>query len=256
MSKEKKNNKKIISKVQQATEKAIREHNMIEPKDKILVGVSGGIDSLVLLENLSKKRLFYNFKFEIKAVHINIENIPYTVEKEFLTNFCTKLNVEIIFVEKKIEIDNSKLTTNPCFICSWNRRKLLFDYAKEHNYNKLAFGHHKDDAVETFMMNLIFHGSISSLPASLSMFDGRMKLIRPMIYLKKEDITNFAKVRDYKTQIKTCHFDNKTSRRKMNSVVSEMEKFNPHVRENIFKAMSNIYEEYLPSFSKKLDLTI
>lgn len=246
MSKEKKLNKKLIGKVQQAMDKAIKKHNLIEPNDKILVGVSGGIDSLVLLENLANKKKYYDFDFELKAVHINVKNIPYSIEKEFITDFCHKLDVEIIFVEKEIKIDNSKLTTNPCFICSWNRRKLLFNYSKEHNYNKLALGHHKDDAIETFMMNLVYHGSISSLPASLTMFDGRMKLIRPMIYLKKEQITEFARIRNYKPQIKTCSFDKKTSRRKMESIFTEMEKFNPHVRENIFKAMSNIHDEYLP----------
>ena len=246
MSKEKKTDKKSINKVQQATEKAIKKYNLIEADDKILVGISGGIDSLVLLENLANKRKFYKFDFKIKAVHINVKNIPYSIEKEFIINFCNKLDVKIIFVEKEIEIDKTKLTTNPCFICSWNRRKLLFNYAKEHNYNKLALGHHKDDAIETFMMNIVYHGSISSLPASLSMFDGRMKLIRPMIYLNKEQITEFARIRGYKPQIKTCSFDKKTSRRKMESIFTEMEKFNPNVRENIFKAMSNIYEEYLP----------
>jgi len=247
MSKQKKLDKKSINKVQQAIDKAIKKHKLLKEGDKILIGISGGIDSLVLLENLAHKRRHYAIDFFIEAVHINIENIPYSVNRDFLQDFCNKFDVKLTFLDKKIEIDNDKTTTNPCFICSWNRRKLLFAYAKEHNFNKLALGHHKDDAVETFMMNLVYHGTISSLPVELKMFSGRMSLIRPMIYLTKNQITEYARIREYKPQIKTCSFDNKTSRRKMNSIIEEMQKFNPNVKHNIFKSMSNVFDEYLPN---------
>lgn len=246
MSYEKKVRKKNINKVQQATDKAIKKHKLIENNDKIIVGISGGIDSLVMLENLAHKQKYYNTKFELQAIHINIKNIPYTVNKEFLRNFCHKLNIKLTFFEENININHSKITTNPCFICSWNRRKILFKHAKENKFNKIALGHHKDDAIETFLMNIIFHGSISSLPAKLEMFNGEIKLIRPMIYLSKNQIVKYAEARNYKPKIKTCSFDNNTNRRKMNKIISEMEKFNPNVKKNIFKAMNNIYNEYLP----------
>ncbi len=246
MSKQIKLDRKTVNKVQQAIDKAVKSHNLIEKDDKILVGISGGLDSMVLLENLAHKRKHYNFHFEIEAVHINISNIPYIVDKKYMNDFCNQFDIKLTFFEKEIEIDSAKVTTNPCFICSWNRRKLLFNYAKQHNFNKLALGHHKDDAIETFLMNLVYHGSISSLPAKLKMFDGRMHLIRPMIYLTKEQITEYARVKNYKAQLKTCNFDSQTSRRKMESIIEEMQKFNPNVKTNIFKAMSNIFPEYLP----------
>jgi tRNA(Ile)-lysidine synthetase-like protein len=246
MSKEKILNKKVVNNVQQLIEKAIKKHNMIVENDNILIGVSGGIDSLVLLENLAYKKLYYKFNFNLKAVHIDINNIPYSVNKNFLIEFCDKLNVEIIFIDKNIEIDNSKITTNPCFICSWNRRKLLFNYAKEHNFNKLALGHHRDDALETFMMNMIYHGSISSLPASLKMFDGRMFLIRPMIYLNKEQILKYAEIKNHTIKIKTCEYEHFSTRKKVEEVYQTMEKFNSNAKSNVFKALSNIFDEYLP----------
>ncbi len=244
--KEKKAEKKNVNNVQQLTDKAIKKFEMIEQNDKVLVGISGGLDSLVLLELLSNKKKYYKFDFEIKALHINILNIPYQIRKDSLSDFCSNLGIELIYVEKEIEIDESKITTNPCFICSWNRRKELFNYSKQHNFNKLALGHHKDDAVETFLMNLVYHSSISSLPANLKMFEGRMHLIRPMIYLSKEDIEKYAKIRNITTEVKTCIYDKLTNRRKMLPLIEQMQKFNPYAKDNIFKAMSNIFDEYLP----------
>lgn len=244
--KENKLNKKLVGKVQQSIDKAVKKHDLIRPNDKILVGLSGGIDSIVLLHNLANKKNYYDFDFELRAVYINIENIPYSVNTDLLNEFCDQNNVELTVVNQTIEIDNSKITTNPCFICSWQRRKLLFNYSKEHNFNKLALGHHRDDAIETFMMNLVYHGTISSLPAKLSMFDGRMELIRPMIYLTKEQILEYAKIKELNPQVKTCKFDEKTNRRKLDVIIQEMKKFNPQARKNIFKAMSHIHEEYLP----------
>lgn len=246
MSKEKKLNKKAVSKVQQSIDKAIKKHNLFSDNDKILIGLSGGIDSLVLLENLAHKKKHYNINFDIKAVHINIKNIPYNVNYKFLKYFCDRFMVDLEIFEKKIDINKQKINSNPCFICSWHRRKLLFNYAKEHNFNILALGHHKDDAVETFLMNIIFHASISSLPAKLKMFNGRMFLIRPMIYLTKEQILDYAKVKNYENELIKCLYDKKTSRRKIQSVIEEMQKFNSNVKENIFNSMSNIYDEYLP----------
>ncbi|MEA3450510.1 MAG: tRNA lysidine(34) synthetase TilS [Bacteroidota bacterium] len=246
MSKEKKLTKKKVNTAQQAFEKAVKKNQLINSNDSILVGLSGGIDSLVLLDLLANRKKHFDVEFTLKAVHVDIKNIPYSVNREFLHQFCEKRDIEFLFIEKEIQIDETKMSDNPCFICSWNRRKLLFDFARENNFNKLALGHHKDDAIETFLINLVYHGTISSLPVSLDMFSGRMKLIRPLMYLNKEQIVDYSKAKDYEAKIKTCTFDNKTKRRKIVSVLKEMRKFNPHVDGNIFKAMSDIYEEYLP----------
>ena len=246
MSKVKKIAKKKINIVQQEFDRAVKKHNLIEENDNILIGLSGGTDSLVLTELLSYRKKYFPTKFNLKAVHINIENIPYRVDSEFLSEFCREKAIDFEVINKTIEIDNKQITTNPCFICSWNRRKLLFDYSKEHNYNKLALGHHKDDAVETFLINLIYHGSISSLPVNLTMFSGRMNLIRPLMYLNKEQILNFADLKNINAKIKTCEFDAITNRRKVQRIIDVMKEFNPQVENLLFKSMSNINEEYLP----------
>lgn len=246
MSKKKKLAKKKVNTAQQAFEKAVKKNNLINSDDNVLVGLSGGIDSLVLLDLLANRKKNFDTVFNLKAVHVNITNIPYSVDSDFLRQFCEKRNVEFLFIDKEIAIDESKMSDNPCFICSWNRRKLLFNYARENNFNKLALGHHKDDAIETFLINLVYHGTISSLPVSLDMFSGRMKLVRPLMYLNKQQILDYSQVKGYEAKLKTCSFDNKTKRRKITSVLEEMRKFNPYVDANIFKAMSDIYDEYLP----------
>jgi tRNA(Ile)-lysidine synthase TilS/MesJ len=192
------------------------------------------------------RKKYFNINFDLSAAHINISNIPYDVDINFLEDFCKKRDVDFIYIEKKIHIDHSKITTNPCFICSWNRRKLLFNYTKEHNFNKLALGHHRDDAIETFLINLIYHATISSLPAKLSMFSGRLNLIRPLIYLTKNQISDFAEIKGYEAKLKTCSFDNASNRKKISYLLDEMRKFNPQVDNNIFKALSNVIDEYLP----------
>lgn len=246
MSKNKKLEKKKINTVQQEFDRAIKKHNLIEDGDNILIGLSGGIDSLVMTELLSYRKKYFSIKFNLKAVYVNIENIPYKVNENFLAEFCNDREIDFEVINQKIEIDQKQITTNPCFICSWNRRKILFDYTKQNKFNKLALGHHKDDAIETFLINLIYHGSISSLPVKLSMFSGRMHLIRPLMYLNKEQIKDFAELKNIYSNIKDCKFSSVTNRRKVEKIIDTMKEFNPQVENLLFKAMSNINEEYLP----------
>jgi len=242
--------KKLINSIQKTIDFAIEKHKMITANDIVLVGLSGGNDSFTLLDCLATRQKYYPTKFKLIATHINISNIPYAINQEFMEQFCKDRNVEFHFIEKKIEIDKDKARNNPCFICSWNRRKLLFNFAQQLNCNKIALGHHKDDAIETFLLNMMYHSSISSLPAILKMFDGTMDLIRPMIYLSKSEISEYSKIKNFPDQKLTCSFDHITKRNEMSMLLRGMEILNPNVRENIFKAMDNICEEYLPNPKK------
>jgi len=241
-----KNDKRKVRKIQGVIDSAIEKHSMIEENDIILVGLSGGKDSFTLLDALSIRQKHYKTKFKLIAAHVNISNIPYSIDKEYIENFCKERDVEFIFQHEKIEIDKEKVKTNPCFICSWNRRKLLFNLSKDLNCTKIALGHHRDDAIETFLLNMMYHSSISSLPAKLKMFEGRIHLIRPMIYLSKDEINEYSILKQYPEQKLTCSYDHITKRGEMAMLLKGMEILNPHVRETLFKSMSNIYQEYLP----------
>lgn len=225
--------------------KAISDYSLIEDGDRILVGVSGGKDSLALLEVLALRARSKQENYTVVAVHIDVENIEYETDTTYLKGFCDTLGVE--FVEKKINVDFSVQSNKPvCFVCSWNRRKALFELAKEHNCNKLALGHHKDDAIETLLMNMVNNGIMSSMPPKLSMFEGLFTLIRPLIYHKDSDVVKYAEYQNFKKQVKFCPHENKTQRNKAKQLIAQLEELNPHVRSNIFAAMSNIHTEYLP----------
>lgn len=225
--------------------KAINDYQLIEDGDRILVGVSGGKDSLALLEVLALRNRNRQNNYTIIAAHVDVENVEYETDMNYIQEFCDNLGVE--FIKKVISVDFTHESKKPaCFICSWNRRKVLFELAKEYNCNKLALGHHKDDAIETLLLNMINNGIMSSMPPKLSMFSGTFTLIRPLIYYTDEEVRKYAAYRKFKKQVKYCPHEDKTQRNRAKELVSRLEELNPHVRSNIFGAMSNIHEEYLP----------
>jgi len=225
--------------------KAINDYDLIGDGDRILVGVSGGKDSLALLEVLALRNKNRQNNYTIVAAHVDVENVEYETDMSYIQEFCDSLGVE--FIKRVIKVDFTKESKKPaCFICSWNRRKVLFELAKEYNCNKLALGHHKDDAIETLLLNMVNNGIMSSMPPKLSMFDGTFTLIRPLIYYTDEEVRKYADYRKFKKQVKYCPHENKTQRNRAKKLIAQLEELNPHVRSNIFAAMSNIHEEYLP----------
>lgn len=243
---DKKQAKKIIQRLQNITDLTIKKYNLIEPNDNIIVGVSGGLDSMVLLEILATKRKYYPFNFNLKAVYVQLENLPYKIKYQYLSDFCQNLNVDLEIVSKQITIKEELLKTNPCFICSWNRRKTLFEFTKDKTYNKIALGHHLDDALTTLFMNMVYHSSLSSLPYKLRMFQGRIHLIRPLLPLTKNQIEEYSLARNIAPIDKKCLYHNKTKREIIMQIINEIEKLHPNFKRNIFNSLSNIYHEYLP----------
>ena len=235
---------KLFKKLGRKMALTIREQNLLEEGDRILVGLSGGKDSMIMLELLADRIKAFPFHTEIFAVHIVPENIGYEVDLEYLKKFTAKLGVELRLETTSPDLKDSKKA--PCFICSWERRKAIFNLGEELNCNKIAFGHHRDDALQTFLMNMLYHGSISSLPYSLSMFKGKIKLIRPLMDIWEKDLIQFASFKNYESVEKTCPHENLTKRNYTNELLNQLEKQNPSAKNNIFNALDNIYPEYLP----------
>lgn len=225
--------------------KAIYDYRLIEDGDKILVGVSGGKDSLALLEVLALRARDPKQNYTVMAAHIAVKNVAYEVDGDYIKELCERLGVEL--VQRVIDTTVKEGSDKPvCFVCSWNRRKTLFEIAKELGCNKLALGHHRDDAVESLLMSMMFNGTIASMPPKLDMFDHTFTLIRPLIYLTNEETRQYAGFRNFKKQKKNCPHERATNRNAVAEIIRQMETLSPHVRGNLFAAMKNIQGEYLP----------
>ena len=228
----------------------MRDHALIQEGDHILVGLSGGKDSMIMLEALAERLRAVPFHFSLSAAHIEALGIGYEINREKLASFCKDLDVPLHYrsIEPDLEQDPSKPA---CFICSWSRRKELFNLTRELNCNKLALGHHRNDAVETLLLNMIYHGSISSLPYSLKMFEGRMQLIRPLLDLDEGMLEDYAGLSKLIKVEKSCPHEDRTQRENIARLIRNVEELHGKGSFNIFKSMNKIFEEYLPQTTKQ-----
>ncbi len=237
--------KSFIRKVINISGKAINQSQMVVADDKILVAVSGGKDSLALLDILSERRKFLPIDYELHAIHIITDDVPYEIDKLFLAELCEQLGVTLHLITTHAGIEE-KANKKPCFTCSWNRRKELFDFAIKNGFKKIAFGHHLDDAIETLMMNMLMHANISSIPGKLSMFDGNIEVIRPLILLTNKEMQQYAHIKQFVSLKKECPYEDHSLRNTTRKMIDQFAELNPQARINLFKSMSNIDEEYLP----------
>ncbi|MBP3419014.1 MAG: hypothetical protein J6K74_00280 [Marinifilaceae bacterium] len=225
--------------------KAVHDFNLIRPDDNILVGVSGGVDSLALLVTLAERAKSSKIPYKVYAAHIRSTVAEYETDTSYLQHLCDSLGVELILdtISAQVDPDSNKPM---CFVCAWNRRKKLFQIAKRINCTKLALGHHRDDAITTLLMGMFFNGNMSSMPAQLPMFDGELTIIRPLIYIGKDEITQFATIRGFKEQVKRCKFESSTNRNRVEELIKQIESYAPEVRDSLFASMGNIKYDYLP----------
>ena len=225
--------------------KAIHDFDLIQEGDRVLVGVSGGKDSLALLITLAERARSSKVPYKVYAAHIRSTVAEYETDTTYLQGLCDSLGVELFLDTITAQVEpNSKKPM--CFVCAWNRRKKLFQIAKSIKCNKLAFGHHRDDVVTSLLMGMFFNGTIASMPAKLDVFDGGLQIIRPLIYVPEQDIVEFAKMRSFPEQIKRCKYEQSTNRNKVELLLKQIEQMAPEVRESLFASINNIKEEYLP----------
>ena len=223
--------------------KACADYGLIADGDHILVGVSGGKDSLALVEFLGKRAQVYVPRFKVTAVYVRLKERSYQSDIAYLQRFCAGARVPFIVRDTEIGAEEKK---DPCFLCSWYRRKALFDVAQELGCNKIALGHHKDDIVETLLMNLIFQGSIGTIPPLLQMEKMPIQMIRPLCLIEEKEIADYAERSGYAKQVKLCPLEKVSSRAEVKQLVKQLEALNPDVRDSILSATENIKPTYLP----------
>lgn len=236
---------KLQSRLTKRFHKACADYNLIENGDHILIGLSGGKDSLALVELLGRRAQIFVPRFSVTAIHVRVKERAYLSDLSYLQAFCDEFHVPLIVRDTEIgEAPNhqSQITnvrsTNPCFLCSWFRRKVLFDTAAEIGCNKIAFGHHKDDIVETLLMNLIFDGKFSTIYPKLQMDKMPLQLIRPLCLIEERDITRYAELRGYMRQKQPCPYEHESARTDIKQLVNQLEQLNPNVRDSIWGAVA------------------
>jgi len=240
-----KTDKKILIGIQSKFKKALYDYRLIEDGDHILIGLSGGKDSLALLELLGERMKIFVPRFKLTAVHVTVENIAYESNLNYLKTISEKFNIP--FVHYKTKFDGTTDTRKSiCFLCSWHRRKALFAVAKELGCNKMALGHHLDDITETLLLNLFYQGSFGTMPPKLKMDKFDMTIIRPLSLISEKEMKEMERIREYQKQEKNCPYEKDSSRRNAKNLISELEKWNPEVRNSIWAAMENIKSDYLP----------
>lgn len=235
--------------------RATKEYSMLDDGDKILVALSGGKDSLTLLQLMAERSRIYKPKISIIAAHVKMVNIPYSVDSKFLKEFCDNLGVELHIVESSFDASTDK-RKSPCFLCSWNRRKALFTLAQEQGCNKIALGHNMDDFIETMLMNMTFQGSFSAMAPVMSMDKFVMTIIRPLCLVNENDVEKYAQAQQFPPLKKSCPYENNSHRKSMKDLLAHLESLNPEARYNMWGAMSNIQPSLLPPKIDKNDKNI
>lgn len=217
--------------------KAFVTYHLLEDDDRVLVGLSGGKDSLCLLEMLAKRARISHPRFQVEALHVRMENIDYKTSTEYLERFCKELNVTLHIRTTSFENNEDMKQKPACFLCSWNRRKIMFNLAQELGFNKIALGHHQDDLLNTTLMNLFYQGRFDTMPALLRMRKMPIAIIRPLCMVEEADIKRYAELRGYEKQEKVCPFEHDTNRTAMDNLFKEIERLSPDVRHSMWNAL-------------------
>lgn len=240
----------LLKQIQKRFNKASKDYALLQDDDCILVGLSGGKDSLMLLKLLAERSRIYKPRIKVKAAHIQMSNIPYKSDIGFLQSFCDTLGVELIVTSTGFDA-STDTRKSPCFLCSWNRRKALFTIAQEQGCNKIALGHNIDDFIETMLMNITFQGAFSAMAPMMQMRKFPIAVIRPLCLVNEGDIARYAQLAKYPPQKKNCPYENSSNRRQMKELLAQLEQLNPEVRYNLWASMSNIQSELLPPDIKR-----
>ena len=224
---------------------AVEKYDMIEDDDRIAVGVSGGKDSVALLTGLAMLRRFYPKKFEVVAVTLDYRFNNEDGDFSAVSELCDKLGIE--YVVKKTDLYNvifiDRKEKNPCSLCARMRRGILHDAAKELSCNKIALGHHLDDAAETFMMNLLQGGTIGCFSPVSYLSRKDLTLIRPLVFAREKDIISAVRKENLPVVKSKCPADKVTKREEMKSLLASLSEEYPNVQERIVGAMEKAHTD-------------
>jgi tRNA 2-thiocytidine biosynthesis protein TtcA len=222
--------------------KAISDYNLIQNNDRILVCLSGGKDSFTMLHLLRLLQIKSKAKFSIFSFTLN-QSQPGWNDQE-LIQYLSKINIGFeVYTKDTYSIVKQKIPDGKtyCSLCSRLRRGIIYQYAKDHGFNKIALGHHRDDLIQTLLMSIFYNGEISSMPPKLLTKDGGLIVIRPLIYCQEQDILDFAKLKMFPLiPCNLCGTQKNLARQRIAKLIKDLAKNNAKIPSNILKSISNI----------------
>lgn len=222
--------------------KAMEEYKMINEGDKIAVCLSGGKDSITMLQALKALQRFYPKKFELIAISIH-PGFEF-FDTDFLQKICDDLQIPL-FIEKsnaKEIVFNIRKEKNPCSLCANLRRGVINSVAIREGCNKIALGHNQDDVLETFLLNLLYTGNITTFAPVSYMDRSKITLIRPLVYTPEKEIRRFIRKNNLEVMPKVCPMDGTSKREDMKQLIFTLTKSIPMLRANLFGAIQRNLE--------------
>lgn len=235
----------IYKALNRAVGRALHRYDMISDGDRILVGLSGGKDSLSLMWLLNERRTRVPIDYELFAVYVDLG---------FPGGFSDALRehgeksgyaVRVAYTDYGVLSHGPKNLENPCFLCSRLRRKRLFEIAEELSCSKVALGHNKDDIIETLFINMCYAGEISTMLPSQSFFGGSFQLIRPLSFADEDSIRRFAKEQAFPEFINPCPTAKTSKRKEIKTLLKQLYAGNKKIKGNIFRSMSHVRTAYM-----------
>jgi len=226
----------------------MEEYGMVGDGNHVVVALSGGTDSMVMLEIMANRSKYLPFKISLVALHVVIEDLPGYSNQTALENFTASLGIplQIKIVQKGATIPVKG--KSKCFVCSWHRRKTIFQTVTDAHAPKLALGHHLDDITETLFLNMMNHSEFSTMPPKLTMNKGNFDIIRPLALIRKSEIIRYAHILNIKNVEVPCPYAPLNQREELKQIINSIDAFNKKAVINIYKSMSNINPKYLPGY--------
>ena len=226
-------------------ETAIHDYRMINPGDHVLAGLSGGKDSSMLLKLLARRKISTTNDFRLSAVFVKMGFKNDDEISDYLRGFSAENGVTYFEITKSLEKIMASEKKQPCYLCSKTRRLALFDLADEIGANVVAFGHHRDDFVQTFMMNLFFNGTLEAMKPNNPFFKGKYRVIRPMVYIKESSVKAEIENSGIKVFDSGCPFGHVSQRAFIRKFLDGLYKGDKTIRNNVFKALYNQKPDFL-----------